>query len=363
MDPKTKKMNAVERFFSSSQSISSKTKYSILQWAAAAIHFMLIFIFAALGVYPMVVFNIFSTICYLSCRILIKHEKYIIFYYITFAEICLHSYTAAILVGWTSGFPLYIVGITPVIFYMHFSLHNSPGLKEATLIGISAMLMFLTCKLISHYSEPFYTLTNVQTLLVYVFNTVCTFCMLLFFSLFFLREIKTSREILEEQNARLDKMAGIDALTGLYNRRSMNKFINNACVAKKVFSFIMCDIDDFKRINDTYGHQCGDRVLKAISDIIVANIRENDYVCRWGGEEMLILVNGSPIDEAASVAERIRQQIEEMVVDAPEGEVNCTITVGIADSKEADQPDDIIAVADKRLYKGKASGKNCVVIC
>lgn len=347
--------------FTDGAAVTNKVKYTILQWCAAAVHFMLIFIFASVGVYSMTLFNIASTICYLLCGILVKNERYILFYYITFAEICLHSYTATILVGWGPGFPLYIIGIMPVIFYMHFSLNESASLRESLFIGLCCLLTFVICKIISYKIEPIYTISERASTYIYIFNTICTFAILLFFSLFFLREIQFSRSSLEEQNARLDKIAGIDSLTGLYNRRSMDKFLNSALSSGKTFSVIMCDIDDFKKINDTYGHNSGDEVLKRISETMISILRENDFVCRWGGEEILILASATPLNGAALVAERIRAHIEEMEVESEEHIIKCTMTAGAAESTEAATIEEIISLADERLYSGKRSGKNKVV--
>lgn len=349
------------KIFVDGTAVTNRIKYTILQWAAATVHFLLIFIFASVGVYSMVVFNIASTICYILCGILVKKERYILFYYIAFVEICLHSYIATILVGWAPGFPLYIIGIMPVIFYMHFSLDESAGLHESLLIGLCCLMTFVVCKIISYRIEPIYVISERAATYIYIFNTFCTFGLLLFFSLFFLREIQFSRSVLEEQNAKLDKIAGIDALTGLYNRRSMDKLLNNAVNSGKTFSVIMCDIDDFKKINDAYGHNSGDEVLRRISEAVMSILRDNDFVCRWGGEEILILAGATPLNGAALVAERIRTHIEEMEIMCDDCCIRCTITAGAAESTEAGSIDEIIGLADERLYCGKKSGKNKVV--
>lgn len=352
----------ISEIFTDGAAVTNKVKYSILQWSTAAVHFALIFIFASVGVYSMTIFNIASTVCYLLCGILVKKERYILFYYITFLEICLHSYTATILVGWELGFPMYIIGIMPVIFYMHFSLNESASLRESLLIGLCCLVSFIVCRIISYRIEPVYTISPKASMHIYIFNTLCAFGLLMFFSLFFLREIQFSRSVLEEQNARLDKIAGIDSLTGLYNRRSMDKFLSSALSSGKTFSVIMCDIDDFKKINDTYGHKCGDMVLKEISKIIVSGLRDNDFVCRWGGEEILILVNDTTLKSAAMAAERIRSSIEKLSLESNGHTVRCTITLGAAESSEGSSPEDVISIADSRLYTGKRTGKNRVVI-
>ncbi|MBQ7784386.1 MAG: GGDEF domain-containing protein [Oscillospiraceae bacterium] len=351
----------IRQLFSSEGRLSNTLKYTVLQNGCVAVHFLLIFVFLLLDVIPMVVFNIFSTICYIACGSLVRNGKYITFYYITFAEICLHSYIASILLGWNSGFPLYIIGIMPVIFYMHFSLDVSSTIKDTFLIGICGFLTFITCKLISYNIEPFYHITEKNALVLYIFNSLCTYTILLFFSMVFLKEMQSSHAVLEDENAQLGRIAGTDTLTGLLNRHSMNRIMESTISSGVPFSLMMCDIDDFKKINDTYGHNNGDEILKAVSDIITDNMNERDYVCRWGGEEIMILTVGMPLSAAASAAERIRHDISEIEIITGGDSIGCTITIGVAENTEADTISEIISLADKRLYKGKNSGKNCVV--
>lgn len=351
----------INRIFNSNEKITNRIKYSLLQWGCVFVHFTLIFIFNALGVAPMVAFNIASTAIYVACNALIRREKYVLFYYISFIEICLHSYTATILSGWPLGFAMYIIAITPVVFYMHFSLNEGHTLKESLLIGVCAAIAFVTCRIISYNIPPSYEISDKAAVLIYIYNSLITFVMLLFFSLLFLREMQYSHAVLEEQNERLDKMAGVDALTGLYNRRSMSKFLDTAVLSGKTYSLIMCDIDDFKKVNDTYGHDAGDEVLKSISAALSNSLRNGDYVCRWGGEEILILATGTDLPAAAQVAERLRKVVDELPICHKGTDIHCTITISAADSTEEEEPADIITLADNRLYVGKRGGKNCVI--
>lgn len=353
--------NFINQILDPSARITNRIKYSLLQWGCAFVHFTLIFIFGACGAAPMVVFNIASTVVYIGCNLLIRREKYVLLYYITFAEICIHSYTAIILTGWASGFAMYIIAITPMVFYMHFSLTEGHTLKESLTVGVAAALVFISCKIISHSIEPVYVISDKAAVCIYIYNSLITFVMLLFFSLLFLREMQYSHAELEEQNERLDKMAGVDALTGLYNRRSMSKFLDAAVLSGKTYSLIMCDIDDFKKVNDTYGHDAGDEVLRSISAALTESLRDGDYVCRWGGEEILILATGTELSAAAQVAERLRRVVDELPISHSGIPIHCTITISAADSTEAKHPGDIITLADSRLYVGKRGGKNCVI--
>lgn len=222
-------------------------------------------------------------------------------------------------------------------------------------------MCFIICKILSWRLVAPYDIGEDAEVCIYIFNSVITFSMLLFFSMMFLREMKCSHDSLEQENAELEKISGMDALTGLYNRRSMDRFLKKADVSGRVYTMIMCDIDDFKKVNDTYGHEAGDVVLKNVSQVIVSVLRETDYVCRWGGEEILILASGTPLSIAKNVADRIRRTVERTDNVCSDTVIHCTLTIGAAESSEATSISDVINLADERLYRGKNSGKNVVV--
>jgi diguanylate cyclase (GGDEF)-like protein len=152
----------------------------------------------------------------------------------------------------------------------------------------------------------------------------------------------------------------IDELTQLYNRDIFDVFIkkllDESKRSKSVLSYAMFDIDDFKKVNDTYGHQIGDQVLKTIGDIIKKNIREMDIGVRYGGEELGVIFPKIDKKRAVSIAERIRKNIEVLF----KKDWNVTISCGIADSHDKKDVDSLINAADEALYKAKNSGKNQV---
>lgn len=156
-------------------------------------------------------------------------------------------------------------------------------------------------------------------------------------------------------------LSELDDLTQIPNRRSFDENIANCLTDKipngKKFSLIMFDIDLFKNINDTLGHQTGDTVLKDIALLIKENTRKEDFFARFGGEEFMIIVPDADIEKAAEIAEKLRLSIETHNF-LPEIKVTCSF--GVTSCKAGDTTDNIIYRVDAALYKAKANGRNRV---
>lgn len=159
----------------------------------------------------------------------------------------------------------------------------------------------------------------------------------------------------------LEFRASYDSLTGLLNRHSYRKTIKveleKSIKCKTKCSLIIYDVDFFKKINDTYGHETGDKVLIAISKLVKNTIRKDDTVFRIGGEEFTIILPETTVDDAFLVAEKVRKAIEENPVYK---DIKITISSGVADSNCDTTPSSIYQQADKALYKAKNSGRNKV---
>jgi diguanylate cyclase (GGDEF)-like protein len=166
---------------------------------------------------------------------------------------------------------------------------------------------------------------------------------------------------LKEANEKLKQLVIRDELTGSYNRRFMIEKLNDEIQlynrTKLPFSLIMFDIDNFKLVNDNYGHNIGDIVLKKVCDIIMKRIRKTDVLSRWGGEEFIILLPNTKTLSAAKVAETIRGELSKLVIDDV-GKV--TASFGVSNYSDGDTIDTIVKKADNLMYRAKSDGKNCV---
>ena len=180
------------------------------------------------------------------------------------------------------------------------------------------------------------------------------------------QEVKERTKDLEEANKKLELISKTDELTGLPNRRDMNETIANEIGrsqrTNKPFCFIFIDIDHFKNINDTYGHACGDVILKSVAHTIRGLLRKYDVFARYGGEEFLTLLPETDLEGARIVAERFRKQIERMTVRYADFTIKITITLGVSKFDHRLGADRSIQMADKALYQGKEGGRNRVIV-
>jgi diguanylate cyclase (GGDEF)-like protein len=173
------------------------------------------------------------------------------------------------------------------------------------------------------------------------------------------------------ENARLHRMverqAMVDSLTGLANRRSLEESLRSELARATRFGDSVCvvlaDLDDFKQVNDQYGHAAGDEVLMAFAGALRATVRESDVAGRWGGEEFALVLSGTDAVGGARLAERARVAIEAARVKMPNGDL-CRVTAsfGVASFPESHELGEILASADSALYAAKGEGKNRVVV-
>jgi diguanylate cyclase (GGDEF)-like protein len=157
----------------------------------------------------------------------------------------------------------------------------------------------------------------------------------------------------------LEGMVNYDSLTNIHNRRSFSEFLHQEigrCERyHKVFSLIMLDIDYFKKINDGYGHDIGDKILQELTGIVSQCIRKSDLFARVGGEEFAVVAPETSLEDARLLAEKIREKVEENVFAK---NLKVTISLGVSQYKSKDDTNTIFKRADNALYKAKENGRN-----
>ena len=202
-------------------------------------------------------------------------------------------------------------------------------------------------------------------LLTHLINGTVVYAGILFTSTYFFhhkyKDIHQSI-MLKKMNKRLEALSTLDPLTTLPNRRYFHKQITyEKAIAKRYgtrSSLLLIDIDDFKGINDTYGHNAGDKILEDIAHILKTNVRESDTVSRWGGEEFMLLLSHTTIEGAEILAGRLLKAIREHTFDIGETTVQITVSIGVAPMLEDSDFETSYEQVDQALYQSKQQGKN-----
>jgi len=175
---------------------------------------------------------------------------------------------------------------------------------------------------------------------------------------------RANNELLELAQ-KLKKSARTDDLTGLSNRRDMRERLLNEVARSfrtgRPFSIVMCDIDHFKKVNDTYGHECGDDVLVTLSALLKEGLRQQDVLSRWGGEEFLVLLPETDLPGGRTIAERLRQSVEQNHFEYQGNPFKVTMSFGVHAPKVINEIDALIKMADQFLYEAKNQGRNRVI--
>ena len=209
--------------------------------------------------------------------------------------------------------------------------------------------------------EPVIILTPVQGDVLNVMYTVTLFMCMFAICVIFSNTNQTALERLTAYNRCLKRLAETDPLTGLMNRRSMYTALEDCIENSERFTVAIGDIDFFKKVNDTKGHNFGDEVLRVLSAFFAEYMEDYGVVCRWGGEEFLFLFPNLSVDAAYNLVSEMKEHIVSMPITYEDETINVTMTFGLAENDGELLVADIVRRADEKLYNGKMGGRNTVV--
>lgn len=253
-----------------------------------------------------------------------------------------------VILGFAPGVYLYSLTVIPAMFF--FSARDAKVKNPQIITGLLTVMSItvMLCTLSVPAKAP---LTQAQNMGFFQVNLLICALLLSLYSWEFLTESRSTQKDLSH-------IAEYDQLTGVRSRYSLHKLTEG--IHGTQYCVIMSDVDRFKAVNDTYGHAVGDRVLSEIGKTLQSCMRRDDIVCRWGGEEFLMVIHAD-LETAQAVAQRIRRKLTAVVVESGQDKIGVTMTLGIADCLEADSFDKTVAIADANLLRGKQAGRNCVV--
>lgn len=239
---------------------------------------------------------------------------------------------------------LWIYCLPPIALFLH-------GLKK----GLSELAVFLVVLIVMLYGVEGYTIEasySDETKVRIVLSFLGIVCLNAFY------EYSREKSIIKMKKLQKDLRFFLkqDELTGLYNRRGYTDNIYRIGSSKGVV--LMCDIDHFKRINDNHGHDAGDFVIQEVAKCIRQTIRKDDVAVRWGGEEFLVFLSNTSINNAYFVSEKLRESVENLNIIYKHNIIKVTISIGIASMNDNTSLDDAIKNADNAMYLSKTSGRN-----
>lgn len=343
----------------------SEKKMSNFAWlllAGCFVHiayqFMFIQDFAKGGPFYLVYYNLISIIIFgVGSYINFKEENPIAIF-LCFAEVSVFVFLAVFAYGWAYWFQNWLFSIIVMCIIVPF---DRKRIFYWLAIFDITLYMYLYCSVFMKQDS----FADIETLVYLVINVVSPFVMIILAE----RALNVSNRLREymyiKQYKDMHKMASTDELTGLANRHCMKDILDdmNELIGKEIFYICFADIDDFKKINDSYGHDAGDEVLKFVSNILKQNIGKENEVARWGGEEFLFLIKNPSEDKAVfELLEEIRTILENSEIKYINDNIKLTMTFGVVSSKDFKNVYDMRIKADEMMYIGKTTGKNKVTM-
>lgn len=324
------------------------------------IHISLLILFWIFGVKVMVVVNIGSVLTY-AILLCFGGKHPIINYFIVYIEIVVHMAMATICLGWNTGFTMYCFSLIPVAYYSDFFLKKVyEGYNYSRILSLFVIVSYFLLRIYTYIVPQIYTVNQKSALVMSILNSVVTFIFIAgCFRVFEARTIES-----EEQ---YNKLANIDELTGMKNRRNMQKFmdktINSENGNRIGVSLAIIDIDNFKNVNDTYGHNAGDYILKQVAAAFKNNETDKIRACRWGGEEFVIFASGEEgYMQTVQIVQNVLEIIYKQTYVYERKDIRVSLTAGVTKYKEHETLDQLISRADQYLYEGKENGKNQLVL-
>lgn len=342
--------------------LGPKKYLNLINTYILAIHVTLLISFIFSGATFMGNINVISVSFYIFSYLVIQKGRYSLYVFTMCIEIWVHMTLGVVFLGWDVGFQLYCFILIPMIFLASYiGISTNKKLFLPILISVIDVSTFMFCLFYTRNHNPISLgiLSYEQSEYFYMLNIAIVFIGLIAIMYFFVYNAVHAEKTLH-------RLAEYDELTGLYNRRFIRDvlddvyydYISNGCL----FSVAITDIDDFKNVNDTFGHDAGDYVLKTLGERFKAGISDNEIVGRWGGEEFIVIFeNGSSFEDCYNTMDKIRQSIESKPFSYEGHNISITLTIGVAIYEEGMSITDIIRKADSRLYKGKAGGKNVTI--
>lgn len=327
------------------------------------VHATLLAVMWLTNVMPLVQFNVLSVIVYLFCILLSNFGHIMPVYVSILLEVTSYAIVSTHLLSWGCGSYCFLVSIVPIIIY--FGCFLFKGSKRWIIVLLLVLDFATYVFLYVNYSgaPSRYEIPQAARMFLVIFASFVMVFSVIFYNVIYIYSSEYEMISLELKNKQLSADAREDVLTNLLNRRGFLPLVEALMKDEQPrhFCIAFCDIDNFKRVNDSYGHDCGDEVLRHITKLFKREMQGCD-ICRWGGEEIVILMKDYDFAVAKEKMEYLRKSVETNPTIFFNKRISVTITIGLEEYRESfREPEEIIKVADARMYYGKQHGKNIVI--
>lgn len=284
-----------------------------------------------------------------------NHTRKALIWYnvVTVAAVCFNVG----LIGWNSGIQHFLFVL--VLIDLIFTCRNRWNQCAVVLfLCVIRLALYFYCRMYA---------TTIQLQIFYdiflqVFTTVAVFFMLYLNGMMLARDSQIIERKLMKYNKELQRAANTDMLTKLWNRLFLMQYMEKKVASPDIFmSIAIGDIDFFKKVNDTYGHECGDEVLRTLAAVFKKEMEGHGVVARWGGEEFIFVFEGVNGDEAMVLLDHLQRVVRDTVINYEGLQLKVTMTFGLVEYDTKLRLDENINIADERLYIGKEKGRDRII--
>lgn len=327
-----------------------KTCYSAnIVYLILHVFYLILFIISKLYILVYVTAGVIAI--YALFFILIKKKKYYLYALLCGNEFIAYISVTTIMLGFGTGFHFYLIGLCIVSFFTSYFSKTKDIKGSIMWVGLS-LAIYLTLFFITEFNSPYYAIERWLEITLFVTHAVVVFAFVASYLVVFLKyALSLEKKIMNESRT--------DELTQINNRYALYDFYDTE--DKSSMALVLFDIDNFKNINDEYGHVTGDYILKRVAEI-ATNTLSDSFVCRYGGEEFVAVLSSNKEIPIFDRLEELRKNIEKETFEFEKAKIKITITLGMAKYSEGLSLEKWIEIADEKMYSGKKTGKNKTVI-
>ena len=328
------------------KTISSTCYIANIAYLFLRVFYLVLFIVAKLPI--LIWIDVGTIVFYLLCFLLIKNKKYYLYALLCGNEFFAFIIVASLMIGFHTGFHFYLIGLCVVSFFTSYFSKKKRILGSIIWAGLS-LVIYLVLYFVTSINPSYYAIEKWLEMTLVITHVIVVFLFVVFYLFIFIRyALSLEKRILNESRT--------DELTQIGNRYALYDYFSKE-ENKDARVLALFDIDDFKKINDVYGHIVGDYLLKKVAEIATESLSDN-FVCRYGGEEFVTVLGKENYFEKL---EQLRKALEDYDFEYEGNKYKLTITIGAAPYQEGIELEKWVDLADEKMYFGKNNGKNQIV--